>query len=405
MKNLFVCAFALSASLTLSAQDAAPAAWNTDAMQLILKEVEASAAGSSTAKLYRKRLLMLLPLIQKSHNPDVTTQETKGNTALHYACGLSHTELVKWLIAHGADVDARTDKGASADDCLSGKNATAIRALLRQARAEKTARIEAEFAAKPELLVDYAGAVVCARELEKLFAGIEESEIAYSAAEKEEFTRLYAENLYHYVQTMRRLPFGVLENSAVGRMALYALSHEFSATQMQEWAIAVLRGDGENKLDEILESLSFFADARLLIPDVSDAVTEVVVSFDPTGKSAPEVRVERRKVKTYIKPYDVKLHFCGRVSLKDGAEATVLLGAEYAHVDVAEPEARFDADIAGHFGKHCRLISYFTGNTCLQLYYTPEGEINTQRTQESAVPQSVHVFPVYFKVKPESKKN
>ena len=82
----------------------------------------------------------------------------------------------------------------------------------------------------------------------------------------------------------------------------------------------------------------------------------------------------------------------------------VLLGQEYAHVDVSEPEARFDADIARHFGKHCRLVSYFAGNTCLKLYYTPEGEINTQRTNEAVVPQSEHVFSVYFKVKSAAEK-
>ena len=207
---------------------------NPETIKKIMKDLECTKEKSATAELYRKRLLMLLPLIQQSYNPDVTTRETKGNTALHYACGLSHVELVKWLIAHGADVNTRTDKGASADDCLSGKNAAVISALLRRARAENTARIEAEFAANPQLIVDNDGAVACARGLERLFAGTEDSEGRYSSEEKEEFARLYAENLYEYVQTMKRLPFGVHENSTVGRMVLYALRHGFSASQMQK---------------------------------------------------------------------------------------------------------------------------------------------------------------------------
>ena len=78
------------------------------------------------------------------------------------------------------------------------------------------------------------------------------------------------------------------------------------------------------------------------------------------------------------------------------------IGRVHTYVEIAV--CRFDADIARHFGKHCRLVSYFMGNSCLLLYYTPEGEINTQRTNESVVPQSEHVFSVYFKVKSAAEK-
>ena len=57
-----------------------------------------------------------------------------GTTALHNACGLSHVEIVQWLVNHGADLDAKTAKGAGVDDCVGGPNAKAIRAILRKAR-------------------------------------------------------------------------------------------------------------------------------------------------------------------------------------------------------------------------------------------------------------------------------
>ena len=368
-----------------------------DGLSDILASLQAATYTSSTDKLYRKRLLMLLPLIMESCNPSITTPETKGNTALHYACGLSHVQLVQWLIDHGADLEARTDKGATVDACISGKNAKQIKKLLQQGREERAAHTEAELAWEPRLIVDAQGAAACARLLEELFDCDGENLLIDGW---EEYPRLYAENLFSYVAVQQRLPHAVHAGSLVGTMALKALQDKLTPQQFAELTVVALRAEYERKLDAEYESASYFADAQLEIPGVADDVTEVVVTFDPTGKASPDVRVERRKMKTSVTPYTVKLHFCGRVSLQDGASATVLLGPEYAHVDIAEPEARFDADIARHFGKHCRLVSYFSSASCLQLYYTPDGEINTQRTSEESVPQSVHVFPVNFRVLP-----
>lgn len=366
-----------------------------DGLSDILAALQAATYTTATDKLYQKRLLMLLPLIMESCNPSITTPETKGNTALHYACALSHVQLVQWLIDHGAYLDARTDKGATVDACISGKNAKQIKKLLQQGREKRTAHSEAEVAWEPRLIVDATGAAVCANELENMFAIGGEYLLHDTWAE---YTRLYAENLYSYVQVMKSLPLGVHPCSRVGKMALAALAEHLTTPQFCERMVDAVREELENKLDAQMEAASFFADAQLEIPGIADDVTEIVVTFDPACPAQPDVRVERRKVATHMKPYTLKLHFCGRVSLADGAEATVLLGPEYAHVDIAEPESRFDADIARHFGKHCRLVSYFMGNSCLLLYYTPEGEINTQRTNESVVPQDIHCVPVKFQV-------
>lgn len=69
------------------------------------------------------------------------------------------------------------------------------------------------------------------------------------------------------------------------------------------------------------------------------------------------------------------MHVCGRVSLKDGAQATLLVAPEYHHLSIAEPEARFSMDIARHFGKHFRAVSYFVGGKTISLYYTPRATL------------------------------
>ena len=93
---------------------------------------------SSTWRLYQTRLLTLLPLIQQGSPVDVTLPETKGNTALHYACGMGRVDIVEWLVNHGADVNKLTDKGKSPLDCVGGGyNAAGIRQLLLQRGARK----------------------------------------------------------------------------------------------------------------------------------------------------------------------------------------------------------------------------------------------------------------------------
>ena len=110
-----------------------PDMWD-DGLQAILSEIENANYRSATDKLYQKRLVSLLPMVMMTHNGSFTNPDYKGNTALHYACGLSHVELVQWLVEHGADLEARTDNGASIDACIGGRNAEQIRAILRAAR-------------------------------------------------------------------------------------------------------------------------------------------------------------------------------------------------------------------------------------------------------------------------------
>ncbi len=111
-----------------------PEIWD-DGLQEILSEIERAQYRSATDKLYQQRLSSLLPLIMMTRDVSFTNPDYKGNTALHYACGLSHTRLVQWLVEHGADLEARTDRGASVDACIGGRNAGQIRTILQEARA------------------------------------------------------------------------------------------------------------------------------------------------------------------------------------------------------------------------------------------------------------------------------
>ena len=86
---------------------------------------------NADSSLYQKRLLALLPLIRNGADVDVTLPETKGNTALHFACALGSWSISQWLVEHGANVNAKTYRGATPMDCLGKDNAARIRKLLK----------------------------------------------------------------------------------------------------------------------------------------------------------------------------------------------------------------------------------------------------------------------------------
>lgn len=108
-----------------------------DGLNDILSALQKRRCRNATERLYCKRLCSLIPTIMSLHNPSFTSPDYKGNTALHYACALSHTALVQWLVDHGADLNAVTEKGATVDACVSGPNAAAIRRILSRARNRK----------------------------------------------------------------------------------------------------------------------------------------------------------------------------------------------------------------------------------------------------------------------------
>lgn len=108
-----------------------------DGLSAILAEIESRPWNTPSERLYCKRLRVILPEIMAQRNPDYTTRELKGNTALHYACSLSHVALVQWLVDHGADLEIVNDRNVTVDDCITGPHAATIRSILRKARSRK----------------------------------------------------------------------------------------------------------------------------------------------------------------------------------------------------------------------------------------------------------------------------
>lgn len=93
------------------------------------------------SRLYQTRLLTLLPLIRNGAHVDITLPETKGNTALHYSCAIGSWSITEWLVLHGANVNALTDKGKTPLDCVGSDNAQRIRSLLISRGAKRSSEL------------------------------------------------------------------------------------------------------------------------------------------------------------------------------------------------------------------------------------------------------------------------
>ncbi|MCQ2371875.1 MAG: ankyrin repeat domain-containing protein [Akkermansia sp.] len=105
---------------------------NRSDLQPLIDRMAALRCKHESSKLYQKRLLMLLPMIRDGADVNITTVETKGNTALHYAVGIGSLSITKWLLEHGANPNAVTDKGASVLQCVGPDNRQQITDLLEQ---------------------------------------------------------------------------------------------------------------------------------------------------------------------------------------------------------------------------------------------------------------------------------
>lgn len=69
----------------------------------LIEELRKQNYPTAVERLYQKRLLTLLPRIMAGDSVNTTLPRENNTTALHNACGLSHAEIVQWLVNHGAD--------------------------------------------------------------------------------------------------------------------------------------------------------------------------------------------------------------------------------------------------------------------------------------------------------------
>ncbi len=102
-------------------------------LDLMIQDLKETSYKTPLEKLYQKRVLQLLERIKNGAPVDTVLENANGTTALHNACGLSRVDVVRWLVDHGANVNARTAKGASAETCVGGPNAATIYKILRSA--------------------------------------------------------------------------------------------------------------------------------------------------------------------------------------------------------------------------------------------------------------------------------
>lgn len=117
--------------------DLTPPAEDDTVLENLIDELSRRQYTTAVEKLYQRRVLSALQSIRDGADVNMIIPNANGTTALHNACGLSHTEIVRWLIEHGADLDVKTAKGATVDDCVGGANAKSIRKLLQNARSKK----------------------------------------------------------------------------------------------------------------------------------------------------------------------------------------------------------------------------------------------------------------------------
>lgn len=169
-----------------------------DGLQDILRELEQTRYRTATEKLYQKRLVSMLPTIMMLHDASWTSPDYKGNTALHYACSLGHIELVRWLVAHGADLESRTDKGAHINACIGGKNSASIKKILQEARAWRDAPYKGPS-------IDEEAAQKAATWLAQEFAGEEMNNPEYDITLDEQKARQMAQLVYRYTKQNRSI--------------------------------------------------------------------------------------------------------------------------------------------------------------------------------------------------------
>ena len=94
----------------------------------------------SLERAYQKRVIELLQKIANGAPIDTRLDAARNNTtALHNACAICDLELVQWLVANGADLNARAKNGATPYVCVGDDRVKGpiVRKWIKQAQANR----------------------------------------------------------------------------------------------------------------------------------------------------------------------------------------------------------------------------------------------------------------------------
>ncbi|MBR5876511.1 MAG: hypothetical protein IKZ10_06695 [Akkermansia sp.] len=221
------------------------------------------------------------------------------------------------------------------------------------------------------------------------------TDVHYEIPQTDAAVQADAVTLYRYVRRQRRLPAGVSAQSELGQLLKPLLSRKISESDFAKTVQKTLMRFREYKLDEIYEQNSFFGEAELPLSLYGDE-DSVTITFDTTGQNPPTVQIERAEP-VNSKPYEVTLCFTGRVALEGDTRATLVLDPRYSLVVINRADDRFSAELAKHFGRHCRYVTYMGGfdkeqADVMELTYTPDG------SSTAAPARGVRSIPVYIRL-------
>ena len=220
------------------------------------------------------------------------------------------------------------------------------------------------------------------------------TDVHYEIPQADTAAQADAETLYRYVTSQRHLPAGVSKQSELGKLLAPLLNKKVSERNFVEQVQKTLIRFREYKLDEIFEQNSFFGEAELPLRLYGDE-DAITITFDTTGTNPPSVQIERSHP-INGRSYEVTLSFCGRVALQGDTRATLLLDSRYSLVVINRSDDRFSAELAKHFGRHCRYITYMGGfdkeqPDIKELTYSPDG-------QTDSLTRGVKAIPIYIRL-------
>ncbi len=344
-------------------------------------ELEHSSYPAAIDRLYQQRLVSLLTLIQQGAHADVTYPETKGCTALHYACNLSHAPLVQWLVNHGANLDATSNRGATVDDCVGGPNAREIRSVLRHAR-----KNIASMYSPP--MQDAHKAQLAATQLQSALAGTGVDSLAYQVPQRDAQLRHLATTLYRYVRTTRQLPPGVGPDSLCGRILAAVRGSNMQEAYFCDVVEKEVLAYRTAALCALLEQEAYFADILCDIPLCGNEES-ITISISREHPATPTVDIKRSAASATHPQRHILLHFTGYVARpgKGNTRATLHPQPDTHWVSLCNDTL---AESIAHYTGHCAHVRYNTNK--LQMDYAPDG------TPLTPHPATGNALPVYLRL-------